>query len=577
MWLAVILGVGLVLVLVCLALLYVFPILLPVATAAAALAAVGVYFRDAARVLLPAAAEGRSPVAAPEPGPANDPAYRHYLVAQVWRDWHAVLRTTVPKLAAYANDALTALTGALMQGWRAVFLFPVWLGLAGGIVLAALPLAVVGAVLAVVHLAIIAVGLSAWLLCVLVLRGVEALYRLVRRILQTCPHEGCYARLALPEYACPDCGARHRRLTPNLDGAARHVCRCGARLPTTVPLGRYRLQAYCPECARPLPQRIGRARVEPLPFVGGPDAGKTTFMVLAINAVSGAVRAAGGRARFAVRGDEIAFRRLGAELAAGSVAKTGPALPTATMLDVTMPAPVARSGNRILYLFDPSGEHYTGASRVEAMSYLAHGEALLLVIDPFALPAVQAALSPDERRALEEKGVVFSQEDPSDTFQRVRNELAARADGGRQKRVAVVVTKADLLRATGVGAGVDDLPAWFDDVGLGNMVRALTRTAGEVRYLASGLPADLPAVASLVSWLTGLPLNGAARSAADGGGPAAEDPRRPWRPRRRDPRLVPLGYLITRWTIFFLSVLLSVAALVLLVAAGVAALLGVLS
>jgi hypothetical protein len=231
------------------------------------------------------------------------------------------------------------------------------------------------------------------------------------------------------------------------------------RLPTTVPLGRYRLQAYCPGCERPLPQRIGRARVEPLPFVGGPDAGKTAFMVLAINALSGAVAAAGGRARFTVRGDEIAFRRLVAELREGRVAKTGTALPTATMLDVSLPAPAIRGGDRILYLFDPSGEHYTGASRVEAMSYLAHGEAMLLIIDPFALPAVQDALTPDERRDLEARGVVFSPEDPADTFQRVRNELAARADGGRQERVAVVVTKADLLRRTGVAPGWTICPA----------------------------------------------------------------------------------------------------------------------
>jgi hypothetical protein len=399
--------------------------------------------------------------------------------------------------------------------------------------------------------------------CVLVLRATEQVFLLARRIRQACPHEGCYAPLTLPVYACPSCRARHRRLTPNRYGAARHVCRCGTRLPTTVLLGRYRLQAYCPACERPLPPRIGRARVEPLPFVGGPDAGKTTFMVLAINVLSGAVAAAGGRTRFTVRGDELAFRRLAAELREGRVAKTGTALPTATMLDVSLPGPVIRGGDRILYLFDPSGEHYTGASRVEAMSYLAHGEAMLLVIDPFALPAVQEALTADERRDLEARGVVFSPEDPADTFQRVRNELAARADGGRQERVAVVVTKADLLRRTAVGAGVDDLPRWLEDVGLGNMARELARTAGEVRYLASGLPADVGAIAALMAWLTGLPLNGAAERAAGGGEIRAEDPRRPWRRRGGDPDLLPVGYRVGRCTLCALSVLLPIAAVAL--------------
>jgi hypothetical protein len=291
-------------------------------------------------------------------------------------------------------------------------------------------------------------------------------------------------------------------------------------------------------------------------------------MVLAINALSGAVEAAKGKARFTVQGDEIAFRRLGAELRSGRVSKTGTALPTATMLDVSLPTPKIQGGNRILYLFDPSGEHYTGASRVEAMSYLAHGEAMLLIIDPFALPAVQEGLSSSERRDLEEQGVVFSQEDPADTFQRVRNELAARADGGKQERVAVVVTKADLLRTTSAGHGADDLPAWFDGVGLGNMVRELTRTAGQVRYLASGLPADSTGIARLIGWLTGLPLNG--HAPAEPAEPAAGDLRGPWRPGGRDPALVPLGYLTTRWAIFAASVTLSLAALTVLVVAGAA-------
>jgi hypothetical protein len=485
--------------------LYVFPILCAFTVVTATLVGMGLYFVRAGRVLLPAAADGASPAIPATPGEKRDPAYRQYLFSQVSLDWWQILRSAVPAIGQTAKTVLTTVTRWLMASVLGFFLLPAWLAVVAGLVLATIPLAAVGLALTSAYALVVGVGMLVWLVCLLLLLAVEQVFMRARRILQTCPHPGCYARIALPEYACPTCGERHKHLTPNLHGAFRHVCRCGTRLPTAIVLGRFRLQAYCPECGRALPPRIGRARIEPLPFVGGPDAGKTTFMVLAINALHGVVKAARGRAGFVVQGDELAFARFRRELRLGKVSKTTTPAPSATMVDITLPGSRAR-GNRILYLFDPSGEGFTRATQVEAMSYLAHGEAMLIVVDPFALPLVQQSLSVSERQALEKAGVVLSPEDPSDTFQRVRNELAAREDGGRQKRVAVVVTKADLLRRTGVGGGADHLPGWFDGVGLGNMVRDLAKTAGEVRYLASGLPADEPAIGRLLAWLTGLPL-----------------------------------------------------------------------
>src|SRR5262249_47472054 len=156
--------------------------------------------------------------------------------------------------------------------------------------------------------------------------------------------------------------------------------------------------------------------------------------------------------------------------------------PVATMLDLTLP-----SAHRILYLFDPAGELHTGATRVERLRYLDHGEALLFVIDPFALPELRAALSDDDRR-LVEQATPTSDEAPSDTLQRLLTDLRSRDDQGRQRRIAVVVTKADVLRRVRAGAGLDaDVRSWLDGLGLGNTIRTLERTAGEVRYLASGL------------------------------------------------------------------------------------------
>ncbi|MBO3747571.1 hypothetical protein J5X84_15955 [Streptosporangiaceae bacterium NEAU-GS5] len=538
-------------------------VLFPLVLLGSTLFAVGLYSRQVWRILLPDAAGGPAPVATPASGSGRDPAYPHYLSGQVWKDWQVVVNTTVPEINERAARTLRKVTSTLVGGEQGWFLFPLWIGICGAIVTAALPVFALFVLIMALYALTVAAGMLVWLVCVAVLRGVEQVFMLARRILQTCPYPGCYARFTLPVYACSHCGNKHADLTPNKNGATRHVCQCGTRLPTTIMLGRYRLQAYCPNCDRQLPTRVGRVRIEPLPFAGGPDAGKTTLMALAVDAIHGAVSASGGRTLFFDKSDELAFQQLRRELSSGKISKTLPDLPKAVMLDVAMPGKTG--GNRILYLFDPSGEHYTGASKVEEMRYLAHGEALILVVDPFALPDVQDNLLETEKVALQAKGLTLSREDPADTFTRLRNELAGRADGGRQRRVAVVLTKADLLRATTSGRGVENLPQWLTLMGLGNLVRELGQQGAEVRYLASGLPPQGPQIAELLAWLAGLRMNGHAAVAGPAATePAAGDARRPWDAKPRPAGRPPLSYLLFRRTLAGATIVMSTVMIVLL-------------
>ncbi|RKS69035.1 hypothetical protein BZB76_6174 [Actinomadura pelletieri DSM 43383] len=527
--------------------LYVFPVLFAATLIVAGVAALGLYCLHACRALAPSTLEGPSPVAEPKI------AYRHYLLGQVWRDWWTISSTVVPQVYRTASGVVVRLTRLLLGGLWGFFVFPVWLALCAGIVAAAVPAAGFVVALTVLYGVAAATGLAVWLLCVLVLAAVERVFMMYGRILQTCPHPFCYERIGLPEYECPGCGARHRRLVPGSGGAFRHVCRCGARLPTTVPLGRFRLAAYCPHCGGRLPERIGRVRVEPLPFVGGPAAGKTTFMVLGIRALHTRARAVQGRLAFVEQRHAQAYAGAIHEFQRGGrLAKTGPELPLATMVDVELPG----RARRILYLFDPAGEHYTGATEVESLRYLDHGEALLFVLDPFALPQLRRALTGDERSFVDQ-AAVSSEEDPADTLQRVLNELRSRPDQGRQKRVAVIVTKTDLLTRTEIGrrlAEDGDLRAWLDRVGLGNTVRTLDQVAGQVRYFASGLATDPEQVADLLGWVTGLTVTGA----ANGDGAAVDAPselpgtaplRAPWPVRGRGSSRVPVGYTVGRWAV----------------------------
>ncbi|TDB99113.1 hypothetical protein [Actinomadura sp. 7K534] len=531
---------------------YVFPVLFAATLVVAGVAALSLYYLHACRTLAPSTLEGPSPVAEPKI------AYRHYLLGQVWRDWWTISRTVVPQVYRTARAVLVRLTRLLLGGFWGFFVFPVWLALCAGIVAASVPAAVFVLALTVLYGLVAATGLAVWLLCVLVLAAVERLFMMYGRILQTCPHPFCYERIGLPEYECPGCGARHPRLTPGSRGAFRHVCRCGARLPTTVPLGRFRLAAHCPHCGGRLPERIGRVRVEPLPFVGGPAAGKTTFMVLGIRALHARARAVHGRLAFVEQRHAQAYAGAIREFQRGGrLAKTGPELPLATMVDVELPG----RARRILYLFDPAGEHYTGATEVESLRYLEHSEALLFVVDPFALPQLRGSLTGDERD-LVDRSAASSEEDPADTLQRVLNELRSRPDQGHQKRVAVVVTKTDLLARTEIGrfltgAGPDDeagLREWLGDIGLGNTVRTLDQLAGQVRYFASGLATEPADVADLLGWVTGLAPAGAANGVRPPDDAAQELPgtaplRAPWPVRGRGPDRVPLGYQAGRWAV----------------------------
>ena len=541
---------------------FVFPVVFPVVLVAATAGALGLCYVYAWRALVPAPARGRAPVATPASGrpahaAAGDPAYRHYLLAQVWRDWWAIARGVVPRLIDTAATALTTVTTTLLIRIWGFFTFPLWLAVCAGIALAAVPAAVLGLLLTVLYGVVVAVGLAGWLVCVLVLGLVERVFMAYGRILQTCPHPFCYEKIALPTYECPACGELHRRLTPNSFGALRHVCRCGTRLPTTIPLGRFRLTAYCPHCNGRLPDRIGRVRVEPLPFVGGPAAGKTTFMFLAIRALHARARAGHGGLAFVEHRHAQAYAGAVREFERGGrLAKTGPELPLATMVDVELPG----SGHRILYLYDPAGEHFTGATLVESLRYLDHGEALVFVVDPFALPQVRRTLTGDEHE-LVEQAVASSDEDPADTLQRVLNELRSRPDRGRQKRVAVVVTKTDLLAHTVVGRHLtrpcssEAVRDWLDGLGLGNTIRTLDQLAVEVRYFGSGLGTEPATVAELLGWVTGLPADGTAAPLdplVDPGGddlPGTAPLRAPWDARGRDAALVPASYQAGRWAV----------------------------
>ena len=540
-------------------------VLLPVSVALVVVVGFGytaaIAVAEAWRVLSVDTLAGPSDVVTPAPsralsaGPAPagaEPAYPAYFLRQAWLDVWVVTRRSARRSFERGRELY-------LKGWEylgnngamTLFAWPTVIAVVLGTALLVVPVLVGLLLLAVLQLLVVAVTALAWGVLVGVLGSIEVVLRGLRRIVVACPHPGCYQRFGLPVYVCPapGCGERHHRLVPNRFGALRHTCRCGARLPTLVLLGRHRLSAQCPHCAMPLPGRTGRVRIEHVPIVGGPDAGKSTFLCLAVSALGASLAARGGSVSFVDSRDERAMTDGLAQLRRGDrLVKTGVVLPRAVMVDVRPPG----ADGRILYLFDPAGEYYAGRE-IDSQRYLDHASVALVVVDPLAIPDVWTAFTAEDRQVIadaapsNQAGTV--REKAGDVVDRLVGALRGRPAGNRLTRLLVVVSKSDVLRRTSVGASLEaGVEAWLEQVGWGNWVRTLRLHADSVAFTASAL--DLPdaSFAGALAWVSGVDLAVSGRSA-----PA---PRltRPWASPSRPGRLPP-GHRLGRIAVLGLVVL----------------------
>jgi hypothetical protein len=511
----------------------------------------------------------RTGIATPPPRQPDDrsspePAFLAYPLRQIWIDLWQIVRDA---LASTRDGAMSAIrwirrtVDTSIDGWSTITIvvlifLPTSAALvfgAGAGVLAGLA-AYVGLVLATAAL-MLALGVL-WALVWLALGAVEGLLRLWRRIRQSCPYAGCYRRIALPAYECPRCGQRHRRIAPNQYGLLRHDCRCGAALPTAIVLGRHRMTAHCPHCDRPLPQRIGRVPVVTVPIVGGPAAGKTTFLCLAVSALHTRLIDVGAAVGFAEPAQERMFVDGRRRLRAGRVLdKTVQRMPDGTMLDVG----IGGRSDRILYLFDPAGESYAAADGVEAQGYLDHAEGLLIMVDPFALDTVVHSLNQAERDAIRTAVGSFgtAEAQPEGVVGRLFDLLRSRSGANKLRRIAVVVSKTDALDTTAIGRslGADGaVRAWLQQVGWGNNVRLLEQNATEVGYFNSALNLSDDRYLEPLRWLAGISINGNVQPPKD------NPPLEPTGDRDTIPHGYRLGRVVTLATSFVAGIAATVLA-----------------
>ncbi|MFC4036765.1 hypothetical protein ACFO3J_35800 [Streptomyces polygonati] len=428
------------------------------------------------------------------PAGGREPAYRSYWVRQVWRDSGLAVAAGARAgwrllLDRWLRDRVH---GLLIDVWtpaapvrhrrgiiRLIFARIFGVGLAAGVLAGALIAGLVTALALLLGGLLLAVVVGALAFAAAALRVLERARLWARRIFMRCPHPGCYHRITLPVYHCPVCQTPHRNLRPGRYGVLHRVCSCGASLPTGFLTGRHRLSAECGTCHRPLPAGLGRARLVNVPLIGGTSAGKTMLLLAMVTGLRTLADEGHLRLEFTLGNDEDEFDRARAELAGGGWArKTQTQLPRAMVLYVG-----TRFRKRLLYLYDPKGETLESGETVREQQYLAHADAVLLVVDALAAPEMRGRLSSDDRALA--AGAAPSNEGPMDTYARLSGEFSMMARHRGRTPVAVVVTKRDLLRRlTSVPVVDEPVTRWLSDIGQGNMVKALGHEYGRSRYWA---------------------------------------------------------------------------------------------
>lgn len=283
-------------------------------------------------------------------------------------------------------------------------------------------------------------------LCLAVtLRGIESVTLSIRGITLECP--SCHERVTRPVYQCktPTCQARHRRLLPSRLGIFTHICRCGNGLPTLLVLGKWQLLARCDTCNEILPTGGLSARTVHVPVVAGPSAGKTAFILAALSRL----KARGGHCpdqviRFADEESETQFIHASTALLSGDLSQLLVTRPVAAIRAWTFLVGGRRSLRRLVYLYDPAGEHLWGIEDLARWRFLSHTTGMVFIVDPFSFPGLSNILAEEQIESVQPCRVP-----PADVLARIMEALhectAGRDSTIASIQAAVVITKGDVL------------------------------------------------------------------------------------------------------------------------------------
>ncbi len=242
-------------------------------------------------------------------------------------------------------------------------------------------------IISLLHILILGLFFGLIYLAFSILWAVEKIFLFSRSYFMACPH--CHTKTRLPEYWCDSCGKIHKHLMPNSYGILSHRCQCGQELPATFFKDRGSLQARCPACQEPLHRDHVESKRIFIPIVGGPSVGKTAFMFSVVQQlIEKKASILGLQTEFINSATEAQYKSVHAQLEKGaSPSKTTDKIPKAFNLALKDGA----TTKCLFYIYDPAGEAYEdgAAEDLSAHLYYEYLSGLVMIIDPFSIPAVR--------------------------------------------------------------------------------------------------------------------------------------------------------------------------------------------
>lgn len=312
----------------------------------------------------------------------------------------------------------------------------------------------------------------------MLLRGAESTWHKTMKTSASCPR--CYHVTPWPAYLCPGCSELHRDVRPGRLGLFARRCECGALLPTMVQRAARRLEAVCQRCKEPLPAGSAALRDVRIPIFGDTSAGKTRFLYAGLDSLIDTT----GRARIPFGfPDEESQNQATAALdlirSGQDTVKTSATLPTAFTCRIGKGARAT-----LVHLFDAAGEYYRGAQLHDSLGFLDHGHGLVYVLDPFSIGSVRDRMA--GQNAMSIRLAHAAAGDPETTYGEVVTRLRDSGVAADGQRLAIVLSKADLLSAGGIELPGDSeaIADWLMEAGVHNLVLSARRDFAEIRYFA---------------------------------------------------------------------------------------------
>lgn len=419
--------------------------------------------------------EGRTMVGAKDPGP--DLAWPLYGLAQARRDIERCWTTAATAGERPWKLSSRSFFGGDWQLWWFFWPIPVLVLLMLSVM--SLTSVVVSIVLTAVALLVSTVVTVGQVLVAGVLRSVEWGWQRAVRAEASCPY--CYYVSRRPAYRCRSCSELHRDVRPGRLGVLSRRCDCGALHPTTVWRAEGHFPAVCQRCGSGLEGGAATVRDVRVSIFGDVSAGKTRFLYAALDALALLAKRSG--LPFSHPTEEArreAERALHVIRSGGDTAKTSPgSLPTA------LTCSIGKGPSRALvHLFDAAGEQYGDGGLHDSLGFLHSSRCLVFVIDPFSVAAVRDRALGANPAAVQAASPAAG--DVEFLYTGVVRRIRDSGVKSRDQRLALVVSKADLLAASGIDvpSESDAIADWLTGLGLHNVVLSARQDFAEVRFFA---------------------------------------------------------------------------------------------